>query len=104
MAGGKLKEKGYTNWARYDDPSGPAPLGGTSNATNESGFTSLPAGIRFNNIDNFAFLKYEADYWTSTKYDNSTAWNFSMEYNGDEVGYYKYNWYEEGQSVRCIKD
>lgn len=104
VAGGKLKEKGYTNWARANDISGPDPENGTSNATNESGFTSLPSGYRYVGIDDFADLGFYTDYWTVTQEDNSTASILELGYNGDDVSFYSHAWKAEGHSVRCIKD
>ena len=54
-AGGKLKEVGLVHWK--------APNAG---ATNESGFTSLPAGAR--DFDVFCEIAESAYFWSSTQY------------------------------------
>jgi len=60
VAGGKLKETGTTHWVTPN-----------TGATNTSGFTALPAGIRYSNTDDFAeSLGGETDFWTSTQYTN----------------------------------
>jgi uncharacterized protein (TIGR02145 family) len=54
-AGDKLKEVGSTNW--------PGPNTG---ATNESGFTALPGGYRYNNGEFYGFGSF-ALWWSSTE-------------------------------------
>ena len=66
VAGGKLKETGTTHWTSPN-----------TGATNESGFTVLPASIRsyngtFNNLGN------KAGFWSATEYLSSTAWTRSL--------------------------
>ncbi len=91
LAGGKLKEEGNVNWR---DPN--------TGATNESGFTALPAGYRgdqgfFLNVGESIF------FWTSswaTK-DNAyirTLTNTSGEINSGEMNV------TYGAYIRCIKD
>jgi len=105
VAGGKLKEKGYAHWAKANDVNGPDPAIGISNATNESGFTSLPGGYRYVGIDEFADLGFYTDYWTSNEADEySTIPILELGYNGDDVSFYSHAWKAEGHSVRCIKD
>ncbi|MEG1555948.1 MAG: fibrobacter succinogenes major paralogous domain-containing protein [Bacteroidales bacterium] len=68
-------------------------------ATNESGFSALPAGAYnngFNNADSNAY------FWSSTQNDNVGVWNrhFSYDYadcNSNGIKYF-------GFSVRCCKD
>ncbi|MEE4310304.1 MAG: fibrobacter succinogenes major paralogous domain-containing protein [candidate division KSB1 bacterium] len=59
-AGGKLKEAGTEHW---DNPN--------TNASNESGYTSLPGGFR--SEDGFTHLGYWAMYWSSTQYNAELA-------------------------------
>ena len=94
IAGGKLKEAGIVHW---NSPN--------TGATNESGFTALPAGNRdyTGNFTNSIFLG--ANLWTSTETSINTAWNYGLDYSNpsfakDGVNAVKRN----GISVRCIKD
>jgi uncharacterized protein (TIGR02145 family) len=91
VAGGKLKEKGLTNWRTPN-----------AGANNSSGFTALPGGIRssdgsFNNIGALG-------YWlTSTSYDLNNAWYRLMSCNDSTVIRGSFSKYY-GYSVRCVKD
>lgn len=86
IAGGKLKEAGYSYW---DSPN--------SGATNESGFTALPAGYR--EIDgSFQGLKHVTYLWSSTKITD-----FGMGWNDKGIGSSLYD-ERGGVSVRCTKD
>jgi uncharacterized protein (TIGR02145 family) len=91
-AGGKMKTTGTTRWA--------AP---NTSATNESGFSGLPGGLRrsidgtFYNIGNYGY------WWSATQADITTAWGRTLSYdngflirNGDFKRY--------GFSVRCLRD
>jgi uncharacterized protein (TIGR02145 family) len=92
VAGGKMKESGYTHWYQ------PNTL-----ATNESGFTGLPAGWR-GSTSKFQEMYVCGEFWTSTP-------------NADDTGgfsYYLDYWYKAvygenvnkkvGFSIRCLKD
>jgi uncharacterized protein (TIGR02145 family) len=93
-AGGKLKETGTVHWAT------PNP-----GATNESGWTALPAGLR-NNIGVFEKLGFEGDWWYSAAALPTTSgeltylrWyvtglNFTVDYDIVLIG----------AAVRCVKD
>ena len=91
-AGGKMKETGITNhW-----------LSPNTGATNESGFTALPAGSKF--TSDFNGLGTSGLFWLSNKNDASTAYIISNSYY-DNYAYlnralYCYN----GLSIRCVKD
>ena len=90
VAGGKLKEEDTTHWA-------PPNIG----ATNETGFTALPAGGRLN-VD-FSSIRITCYWWSSTESNISNAWFRSL------GTYYAYiNRFSivktRGYSVRCIKD
>lgn len=91
IAGDKLKEIGIIHWTVLNN-----------GATNESGFTALPAGCRgdfgmFINNGNFG------SWWCSTRYNATNAWNRGMSYYNCDVGRYNTN-KNIGYSVRCIKD
>jgi uncharacterized protein (TIGR02145 family) len=71
-------------------------------ATNESGFTAVPAGLR--NIDGtFINIGGYGYWWCSSEYNTSYAWFRKLGYYGSNVhssSYYK----DGGHSVRCLKD
>jgi uncharacterized protein (TIGR02145 family) len=97
VAGGKMKTTGTTYW---NSPN--------TGATNESGFSVLPGGIRFSdgsffNIRDFAF------FWSTTEYDRLHAWYRSLGVSGDNVrrGSVMSDIFDGklvGASVRCLKD
>jgi uncharacterized protein (TIGR02145 family) len=76
---------------------------GGGNGTNESGFTSLPAGVRFpgswENIGN------GIDFWSSTLNANPGAYYWVNYFSNDMTGRYVLNldWHC-GVSLRCIKN
>jgi uncharacterized protein (TIGR02145 family) len=91
VAGGKLKatgsiEEGTGLWY--------APNTG---ATNESGFTALPGGIRSH------YIGLVGGWWSATEYDSGNAWFRDMICDDSVVrrGGIKR---ENGLSVRCLKD
>ncbi len=90
VAGGKMKEEGLVHWV---DP---------NNATNESGWTGLPGGLR-SSSGTFGTLGNNGWWWSSTNsgedvwlrnLDNVSA--VAFDYDGSYKSY--------GFSVRCIKD
>jgi uncharacterized protein (TIGR02145 family) len=92
-AGGKLKA--LTLW---QEPN--------TGATNESGFTALPAGIRrglLNENNDFSNIGEGCGFWSSTDADSDNAWyrylySIYSDFDRaiDDMNY--------GLSVRCIKD
>ena len=91
VAGGKMKEIGYTHWS--------AP---NTDATNESGFTALPGGSRLNS-GFFSALGSHASFWTTLTPHPESAWNIQLIYVSGNV--YDGNDYKvSGNSVRCVKD
>lgn len=67
---GKLNESGPTYW---DLPN--------TGATNESGFSALPGGYRYDFRDGFASLGICTDFWSSTEYDSENslgAWTIGL--------------------------
>ena len=90
VAGGKLKEAGTTHW--YTPNAG---------ATNETGFTALPGGIREAANSTPGLYCYESFYchfWTSTDLYSRELRYFSGALI--RVSYYP----AKGFSIRCIKD
>ena len=91
VAGGKLKETGTTHWASPN-----------TGATNETGFTALPGGGRY---DYGAFYEVGdyGDWWSATECDATNACDRSMYYGGSGVTIYCY-YKGIGFSVRCVRD
>ena len=91
VAGGKLKEAGYTHWQSPN-----------TGATNETGFTALPGGYlygdgAFHDISGFGL------WWSSTENSTNDAWFRIMGYGDTHV--YRYNDDKKcGLSVRCVRD
>ena len=89
IAGGKMKEAGVSHWS--------APNEG---ATNESGFSALPAGIR---PHAFLHIGSLGVFWTGSTCGEDHAWTRYLSFDTSgvlTVGYPKFM----GCSVRCIKD
>ena len=89
--GGKLKETGQAHWWSPN-----------TGATNSSGFTALPGGLR-NSSGSFHYLGTNGYWWSSTENSGTNAWSRSLFYGNDQV--YR-NYYDKtnGFSVRCLKD
>jgi uncharacterized protein (TIGR02145 family) len=92
VAGGHLKDTGTTHW---NSPN--------TGATNQSGFTALPAGSRSYLNGNFCGIGTSTRFWTLDVHIWPAAWsiiltNASSNYGGPwgNMG--------DGFSVRCIKD
>jgi uncharacterized protein (TIGR02145 family) len=93
VSGGKLKETGTGNWR--------SPNAG---ATNESGFSALAGGYRFNNGNGeFDLEGINGIWWSSTQYYTNNAWYVGMYFNSINVFKDK-NLKANGFSVRCVKD
>jgi uncharacterized protein (TIGR02145 family) len=91
-AGGKMKEAGTTHWSSPN-----------TGATNESGFTVLPASYR-DYLGQFSgVLGVRAALWTSTQNGSTYGWDYSLFNDSGSVtrnnGAMKVN----GFSVRCVR-
>lgn len=96
VAGGKLKETGVTHWASPN-----------TGATDESGFTALPAACRFTGTildpEGFAGIKSGGIWWSASEYDATTSWAISAIFNDSKS--FRANLAKNiGNSVRCIKN
>lgn len=91
-AGGKSKETGTTHWKSPN-----------TGATNESGFTALPAGDRANSDGKFYDIGSGFVCWTSTQQSLAEAYYRSIAniYSGMGENYMAK---QLGLSVRCVKD
>jgi uncharacterized protein (TIGR02145 family) len=90
-AGGKLKETGTDHWMTPN-----------AGATNETGFTALPGGMRAKD-GSFSALGETGNFWTTTTASNQAAWYRALDYlgTGNTRGNNSVNW---GLSVRLVKD
>ena len=87
----KLKETGTLHWV--------SPNAG---ATNESSFSGLPGGWRFNG-GGFSGLNYYGRYWSSTEFSSSQAYVRLLDYGNQD--FYRINDNKvTGFSIRCLKD
>jgi uncharacterized protein (TIGR02145 family) len=73
-----------------------------TDATNSSGFSGLPGGVRifdgqFADFGNFGY------FWSSTSFSTSTTWRRRMDYNNGVVDRGDRD-KRNGNSVRCLKD
>jgi uncharacterized protein (TIGR02145 family) len=91
LAGGKLKESGTSHW-----------ISPNTGATDESGFTALPSGYRYQGVYNW--VNYGGAWWSSTEYDALYAWDFYLAFDFSYLGRAHDNDKKNGFSVRCIKD
>jgi uncharacterized protein (TIGR02145 family) len=92
IAGAKLKSAGNQYWE--------AP---NQDATNESGFSALPAGLRDVNGQFQVNGKY-AIWWSSSENDSVTAWCRFLLWTDGTVYRQEPGLKQPGYSVRCIKD
>src|SRR5690554_5686681 len=90
VAGGKLKETGTTHW---NSPN--------TGATNETGFTALPGGYRYDygTFDDIGYggfddIGYGGFWWSATERDATSAWDRGMSY-GDSYVYRNYGFSKE---------
>lgn len=92
LAGGKLKENGTSHW---NSPN--------TGATNETGFTALPGGLRAVYNGGFAQVPRIGFWWSTMELDSIFAWNYFMSYYDSRI---IRNRIEKGDglSVRCIRD
>jgi len=91
VAGGKMKSTGTAYW-----------LTPNTDATNESGFSSLPGGCRgFNGT--FAYAGTHGWWWSSTEFDTDNAWGRALGHDGGSVGRCA-NYKASGFPVRCLRD
>jgi uncharacterized protein (TIGR02145 family) len=95
VAGGALK-------STATQPTSGGWLSPNTGATNSSGFTAPPGGLRDNNGDfnNISFYGY---WWSSSVSSASLAWSRYLSSNDSTI--YRYNYFRTtGFSVRCCRD
>ena len=91
VAGGKMKSTGTQYW---ESPN--------TDATNESGFSGLPGGLR-NLSGTFYGIGGNGYWWSSTENGTDNAWDYNLTYYSGSV-YRNGNYKENGFSVRCLRD
>lgn len=89
--GGKLKEEGTLHWSSPN-----------TGAVNSTGFTALPAGIRYFE-GTFNSASFFTTFWSATESDNNNAWYMSLYYS-DAAVEIRNTSKKDGFSIRCIKD
>jgi len=90
VAGGKLKENCNAFWS--------SPNAG---ATNETGFTALSGGDRYNGT--FDYIGNYSCWWSSTEYNATNAWFRDMTYINSQV-IQSTSSKQNGLYVRCVRD
>jgi uncharacterized protein (TIGR02145 family) len=91
VAGGKLKEVGTDHWLKPN-----------TGATNESGFTAIPAGFR-NYSGIYSNIGHYGVWWSTTEWSSLGAW-FRDVYSGYESVDRSNSSKISGATVRCLKD
>jgi uncharacterized protein (TIGR02145 family) len=91
-AQGKLKEAGTIHW------NGP-----NTDATNESGFTAIPGGNRWDK-GKFIGLGDFAHWWTATEHDAERAWRRILVKGAPADNFEDYANKKIGWLVRCVRD
>jgi uncharacterized protein (TIGR02145 family) len=93
VAGGKLKESGTLHW-----------LTPNTGATNETGFTALPGGIRPSD-GTFSGMTTIGRYWSATESNPTSATWVEMFNNSNLLQIASYSDSKKyGTTVRCVKD
>ena len=98
LAGGKLKETGTLHWRTPN-----------FGATNESGFTALPSGLRSYTDGKYWYgpmsnhLYSNGHFWSSSEKDALIGWGYDVDSSHSAV-YKDYDNKKVGYSIRCVKD
>ena len=92
VAGGKMKEAGSNHWGEPN-----------TGATNSSGFSALPGGVRSGQDGSFYARCVGGYWWSSTGLDNDYLRDISLMYTSAKVVRLESDKWN-GQSVRCIMD
>jgi len=85
--GGKLKESGLLHWSSPN-----------SDATNETGFSALPAGSEYSG--SYSYLGLSTDFWVYSY----SAWYRVLGFSTGQIARGKLPGPDRGLSVRCILD
>lgn len=99
IAGGKLKESGISHWQSPN-----------TGATNQSGFTALPGGVRgivgTGNMGKFGGRGTYSSWWSTTRISSEPLSQiFGFRIHADYSRLFRSEFYvTDGVTVRCIKD
>ena len=101
VAGGKMKETGTAHWKSPN-----------TRATNISGFTGLPGGIRVGDTGPFYNVAYSGVWWSSSEGSTTNAWDRNLFYLNGKLDRCYFNSCIVGNgddklcgfSVRCLRD
>ena len=90
VAGGEMKETGTAHWSIPNE-----------GASNSSGFTGLPAGIR----DQLSFMNFDISgyFWSATSLDSDFGQIQALRYSSDDLFSDQYP-KTAGASVRCVEN
>jgi uncharacterized protein (TIGR02145 family) len=91
VAGGKMKEEGYTHWQSPN-----------TGATDSIRFTALPGGSRYED-GTFRNIKLRSRFWTITPDGSENARNLTMDNDNKNAILYS-DIHSDGFSIRCIKN
>jgi len=91
VAGGKMKEQGLAHWQ--------AP---NTLATNESGFSGLPGGIRYSD-GSFLNITKVSYWWSSDKFSADDSWYRYLDHKNGYFSSFDFD-IKDGLSIRCIRD
>jgi uncharacterized protein (TIGR02145 family) len=92
VAGGKMKEAGLAHWK--------SPNAG---ATNESGFSGLPGGLRDSNGTFYSIGSY-GHWWSSSEHNTTNAWYRNLNTFRMAISSGTFINKVNGHSVRCLRD
>jgi uncharacterized protein (TIGR02145 family) len=92
LAGGMLKESGTMHY-RYSN------IG----ATNETGFTALPGGMRWKSPE-FMIAAFFGYWWSSTEMSSDVAWSIIISGGSKTLNRNSSGIKTRGYSIRCLKD
>jgi len=97
FAGGKMKSTGTTDFGTglWDAPN--------TGATNMSGFTGLPGGVRNASDGSFATINELGRFWITWEQNSTQAWFSQLSHDGIFLSR-SYVDKDFGHSVRCIKN
>lgn len=91
IAGGRMKSKGKQYWQTPN-----------TYATNETGFSALPAGSR-DTIGDFNYINISVGFWTSTELNTNEAYSRDVSYGSGGINRRAID-KNDGYSIRCLKD
>jgi len=97
-AGGKMKSTGT-----IEDGDG-LWYSPNTGATNESGFTCLPAGFNIYTLSYYYSMGLSGYFWSSTAGSFPIAPYWKLSYNNSNVSRYVNYLFSDGYSIRCLKD